>query len=264
MSRSGSVFPAEPGSQRSSQPPIQGEGDIRIESAHAIRDIVLCRRDKKNALTLAMYETLQATLRATADDESINVVVLRSSGGAYCVGDDIGAPSADPAPRDDEVHAFARVQADFLRALARFQKPIIAAVNGLAGGVGAMMILYCDVVIASEFAALEFSSVRLGLVPDRTSCALLHSRIGLQRASELLLFGERMKADEALRLGLVNAVVPLENLHGSTRARAQALSELPQGAAREVKRRLHEAHTLAPEGEHEGRDRSVNGGGTVL
>jgi enoyl-CoA hydratase/carnithine racemase len=252
MSRSGSVCPAEPGSERSSQPPLPCEANIRIESAHGIRDIVLCRRDKGNALTLGMYKALQTTLQASADDESVNVVVLRSSGGAYCVGDDVAHPSADPAPRDDEIRTFARARADFLSALAKLQKPVIAAVNALASGVGATMLLYCDVVVASESAALEFSSMRLGLVPDETSCALLRARIGLLRASELLLFGERMKAHEALRFGLVNAVVPLHELLGSTRARAQALCDLPQHAAREIKRRLHEPHTLAPEGRNEG------------
>ena len=110
------------------------------------------------------------------------------------------------------------------------------------------MLLYCDVVIASEFAAFEFSSARLGMVPDPTACALLESRIGLQRASEWLLLSERVKADEALRLGLVNAVVPLENLYGSTRARAQALAAIPQRVARETKRMLHGTLRLVPTG----------------
>lgn len=238
------------GVPRSSRPPSQPEADIRVEDSGSIRDIVLDRRGRKNALTLPMYETLQGFLRDATIDERINVVVLRSAGGAFCIGDDVGlaaAPGETPTPSVD-LDAVARAQSQFLSSLAAFRKPIVAAVNGLAVGIGAMMLLYCDVVIASEFAAFEFSSARLGMVPDPIACALLHSRIGLQRASEWLLLSERVKAEEAHRLGLVNAVVPLENLHGSTRARAQALAAIPQRVARETKRMLHGPLRLVPSG----------------
>jgi|HubBroStandDraft_2_1064218.scaffolds.fasta_scaffold63742_2 enoyl-CoA hydratase/carnithine racemase len=238
------------GIPRSSRPPSQPEADIRVEDSGSIRDIVLDRRGRKNALTLPMYETLQGLLRDATIDERINVVVLRSAGGAFCIGDDVGlvaVPGETPTPSVD-LDAVARAQSQFLSSLAAFRKPIVAAVNGLAVGIGAMMLLYCDVVIASEFAAFEFSSARLGMVPDPIACALLHSRIGLQRASEWLLLSERVKADEAHRLGLVNAVVPLENLHGSTRARAQALAAIPQRVARETKRMLHGPLRLVPSG----------------
>jgi enoyl-CoA hydratase/carnithine racemase len=238
------------GAPRSSRPPGAPEADIRVEDSGAIRDIVLDRRGRKNALTLPMYETLQGFLRDATIDERIHVVVLRSAGGAFCIGDDVGlvaAPGQAPTPSVD-LDAVARAQSQFLSSLAAFRKPIVAAVNGLAVGIGAMMLLYCDIVVASEFAAFEFSSVRLGMVPDPIPCALLQSRIGLHRSSEWLLLSERVKADEALRLGLVNAVVPLENLHGSTRARAEALAALPQRVARETKRMLHGPLRLVPSG----------------
>jgi enoyl-CoA hydratase/carnithine racemase len=264
LPRSSRTPPPPEGAPRSSRPP--SEGDIRIEDSAAIRDIILDRRGRKNALTPAMYESLKSAFRDAADDDATNVVVLRSAGGAFCIGDDLGLPIATggtgrdsvtppppgttgdvPTPTVD-LDAVARAQSDFLRALAAFRKPVVAAVNGLAGGVGAMMLLYCDVVVASEFAAFEFSSVRFGLVPDATASALLEARIGLQRASEWLLLSERVKADEALRLGLVNAVVPLENLYGSTRARALALAALPQRVARETKRMLRGPLRLVPGG----------------
>src|SRR5271154_6978747 len=250
--RSSRVSIPPDGAPRSSRPPGAPEADIRVEDSGSIRDIVLDRRGRKNALTLPMYETLQGFLRDATIDERINVVVLRSAGGAFCIGDDVGlvgAPGQAPTPSADlDLDAVARAQSQFLSSLAAFRKPIVAAVNALAVGIGAMMLLYCDIVVASEFAAFEFSSVRLGMVPDPIACALLHSRIGLQRASEWLLLSERVKADEALRLGLVNAVVPLENLHGSTRARAEALAALPQRVARETKRMLHGPLRLVPSG----------------
>jgi enoyl-CoA hydratase/carnithine racemase len=245
---SDSIRPIAIEAPRSSRPPTQSEADIRVEDVASIREIILDRRGKKNALTLAMYEVLQASLRDATDDERTSVIVIRSARGAFCVGDDVVSPSTDAETSDADLDAFAHAQTEFLRTLAGFRKPIIASVNGLAQGVGAMMLLYCDVVVASEFAAFEFSSARLGMVPDAASCALLETRVGLQRASEWLLLGERVRADEALRLGLVNAVVALENLHGSTRARAQALAALPQRVARETKRLLHEALRLVPVG----------------
>jgi enoyl-CoA hydratase/carnithine racemase len=243
MSHPDSVRPLDRAAPRSSRPP--GDADIRIEDAAGIRDIVLDRRGRKNALTLSMYEVLKSALSDAANDERTNVVVLRSAGGAFCVGDDVAPVEGGAAAAS--VDTFARAQVDFLHTLDGFRKPLVAAVNGLAVGAGAMMLLYCDVVIASEFAAFEFSSARLGMIPDPRSCAILEARIGLQRATEWLLLGERVKADEALRLGLVNTVVPLENLHGSTRARAQALSSLSPRVACETKRLLHSHLRWMPE-----------------
>jgi enoyl-CoA hydratase/carnithine racemase len=214
-----------------------------MDDGGSIRDIVLDKRSRKNALTLGMYAALGTALEEAAHVDQCHVVVLRSAGGAFCLGSDLN--EADDAAT---VEAFDQAQNEFLRTLASFQKPIVAAVSGLAVGVGAAMLLHCDIVVASEFAAFEFSSAKLGRAPDALTCKLLESRIGLQRASEWLLLGERIKADEALRLGLVNAVVPLENLHGSTRARAQALAELPPRVARETKHLLHEPDRLRAKG----------------
>jgi enoyl-CoA hydratase/carnithine racemase len=224
------------------------EADVRIEDAGPIRDIILNRRVKKNALTLDMYASLQTSLQDASTDDRISVVVLRSSGGAFCGGDDLSDALATQgeAPQYD-FDTFARAQTELLGALAAFRKPLVAAINGLAAGVGAMISLYCDLVIASEFAAFEFSTAKAGIVPDAASCVLLGARIGLLRASEWLLLGERIKAHEALQLGLVNAVVPLERLADSCLARAMAVAALPPCAARETKRLLHVALLCAQE-----------------
>jgi enoyl-CoA hydratase/carnithine racemase len=223
---------------RSSRPPsMRPEREVRVEDDGAIRDVILDRRSKKNAITLGMYVALGDAVSEAAANNATSVLLIRSSGGAFTVGNDVvtGA-EADPAA----LEAFSQAESTFLKTLADFPKPIVAAVNGLAVGIGAMMLLYCDLVIASEFAAFEFSSARQGTMPHPLSCALLEARIGLQRASEWLLLGERIKADEVLRLGLINAIVPLENLHTSARTRAETLSRLPRRAALETKRLLHE------------------------
>ena len=228
-----------PDRQSSIPPSGRLEAGVRVEDSGAIREVILDRRSKKNAITIAMYRTLTAALKGAADDPGTHVVQFGSSGGAFSVGSDLselGSGSADPA----HFEKFALAVRDFLLTLVSFPKAIVAGVNGLAFGMGATMLLHCDVVVASPFAAFEFSSAKSATGLDATSGVLLGARVGLQRASEWLLFGERISANALLQFGLVNAVVPLENLASSVRARAEALASLPQHAVCETKRLLRE------------------------
>jgi enoyl-CoA hydratase/carnithine racemase len=218
---------------------IRPELGLRIEDQGKTRSVVLDRRGKQNAITLAMYQALTRSLEEAANTDAIHVVLLSSAGGAFSVGSDLSTIVTGEAG-DAECEAFARGTRDFLRTLASFPKPIVAAVNGLAVGVGATLLLHCDFVVASQFAAFEFSFAQLAMTPDAASSVLLGERIGLQRASEWLFLGERIKADTLLRFGLVNAIVPLEELLTTARARADALAALPQAAVRETKRLLRE------------------------
>jgi len=228
-----------PDRQSSIPPSGRLEAGVRVEDSGAIREVILDRRSMKNAITIAMYRRLTAALREAASDPGTHVVQFSSSGGAFSVGSDLselGTGSADPARLEE----FALAVRDFLLTLVSFPKSIVAGVNGLAFGMGATMLLHCDVVVASPFAAYEFSSAKLATGLDATSGVLLGARVGLQRASEWLLFGERISANVLLQFGLVNAVVPLENLASSVRARAEALASLPQQAVCETKRLLRE------------------------
>ncbi len=229
-----------PDRQSSIPPSGRLEAGVRVEDSGAIREVILDRRSKKNAITIAMYRTLTAALKEAASDSSTHVIQFTSSGGAFSVGSDLselGTGSADPAHFEE----FALAVRDFLLTLVSFPKAIVAGVNGLAFGMGATMLLHCDVVVASPFAAFEFSSAaKLATGLDATSGVLLAARVGLQRASEWLLFGERISANALLQFGLVNAIVPLENLASSVRARAEDLASLPQQAVCETKRLLRE------------------------
>jgi enoyl-CoA hydratase/carnithine racemase len=218
---------------------LRPEVGIRIEDQATIRSIVFDRRSKKNAITAAMYQTLTRMLVDAAQNDAVNVVLLSSAGGAFSVGSDLSSIVSGEAG-ESECEALAHSARDFLRTLASFPKPIVAAVNGLAVGVGATLLLHCDFVVASQFAAFEFSFAQMAMTPDAASSVLLGERIGLQRASEWLFLGERIKADTLLRFGLVNAIVPLEELASTARARADALAALPQGPVRETKRLLRE------------------------
>jgi enoyl-CoA hydratase/carnithine racemase len=218
---------------------VRPERGIRVEDAGGIRKVILDRRSQKNAITVAMYGELEGILSEAATNPRTHVVLLGSSGGAFSIGSDLsdflnGSASAA------ECETFAHAEVSFVRSLASFPKPIVAAVNGLAVGVGATMLLHCDFVVASQFAAFQFPCARLAMVPDAASSVLLPARIGLQTASEWLFLGERIDAATALRFGLLNAIVPLEDLASAALARAEALARLPQSAVRETKRLLRE------------------------
>lgn len=212
---------------------------VRVTDTGTVREVILDRPSRKNALTVAAYRALTAALTDAAADERLNVVVLSSSAGPFSVGNDFGdlLEGSQGATDGEE---FARSAGNFLRTLAAFPKPIVAAVGGLAAGVGATILLHCDVVIAATTAAFEFPASRLGLLPDAGASVLLPATLGLQRATEWLLFGERVDAETALRLGLVNAVVARHELESTALARADSLTRLPQSTVREMKRLLRE------------------------
>ncbi|MDP9152015.1 MAG: enoyl-CoA hydratase-related protein [Myxococcota bacterium] len=236
---SGPRSSVRPGSERP-------EAGLRIEDVGALRKLTLDRPSKKNAITRTMYASLTAALVDAATNPRIDVVLLASSGGAFSAGSDL-SDFADglPSPADGEV--FARTAGAFLRALSSFPKPIVAAVGGLAVGAGATILLHCDVVVAAQTAAFQFPFTRLAIVPEAGSSVLLAARVGLQRATEWLLFGDRIDAETALRFGLVNAIVHREDLAGAAIARAEALCRLPQGAVRDTKRLLREPLRAAVE-----------------
>jgi enoyl-CoA hydratase/carnithine racemase len=222
---------------RSSRPPasLRPEPGVTVEDMGPVRRVVLNRRSRKNALSQSMYGMLTEALGEAAASDSTAVVLLTSAGGAFSVGNDIGEGAVDA-----DAESVARAALEFLRTLISFPKPVVAAVNGLAAGVGAAMLLHCDFVVASPFAVFEYSSARLAHAPDAVSAFMLQARLGLQRASEWMLLGERISAQTAYQCGLVNAVVPLEELAPSARVRAEALAALPQSAVRDTKRLLRE------------------------
>jgi enoyl-CoA hydratase/carnithine racemase len=235
---SGPRSSVRPGSERP-------EAGVRVEDAGAIRKLTLDRPSRKNAITASMYEVLTSALSEVAVGERTHVVLFASSGGAFSTGSDFGdSLEGHPSAGDG---ALADSAAVFLRTLAAFPKPIVAAVGGLAVGMGATILLHCDLVVAAPTAAFEFPSPRLALEPEAGSGVLLAARVGLQRASEWLLFGDRIDVETAFRFGLVNAIVHRGDLAGAALARAEALTRLPQGPVRETKRLLREPMRAAME-----------------
>jgi enoyl-CoA hydratase/carnithine racemase len=213
------------------------ETGVRVEDAEPIRSLVLDRPSRKNALNVAMYRLLTAALRDAATNTKISVVRLASSAAIFSAGNDFHV-MLEGSMGESDGDEFARSAADFFLTLATFPKPVIAEIGGLAAGAGATILLHCDIVVASTAACFDFPSTRLGVLPDAGSSVLLATRVGLQRATDWLLFGERIDVETAREVGIVNTVVPREHLTRTVFTRAEALSKLPQGTVREMKRLL--------------------------
>ncbi len=192
----------------------------------------LTRPEKKNALTGAMYDTLTAALVEADGNDEIGAIVLAGSGGAFTAGNDLGDFLAfAPSGGGEELPA-----SRFIRQLARTETPIVAAVEGLAIGVGTTLTFHCDLVYATPGALFRMPFVDLGLVPEAGSSYLLPRRIGLAKATELLMLGEAYDAAEAARLGLINAVVDSDQLLAHAMAQAAKLASKPRAAIKATRK----------------------------
>jgi enoyl-CoA hydratase/carnithine racemase len=203
--------------------------EVRDDFGGQIRTLVINRPAKKNALTVAMYATLADELANAGASAKVRGAVLTGVGGVFTAGNDILDFVAQP-PVSDDSHVVR-----FLKALVAFPKPILAGVNGAAIGIGTTMLLHCDVVVAVSSARFQFPFVKLGLCPEGGSSLLLPRMIGLQRASEALLWGEPFDADAAHRMGFVNEVVADGALEASVRSRLERLLDLPPDAVAAAK-----------------------------
>jgi enoyl-CoA hydratase/carnithine racemase len=214
---------------------------IKIEHKDDILTLTFARPDKKNALSNAMYAALTDAIVAAETDPAARVVVLRGEGDMFTAGNDVGefAAMATGAFKGE------RHVARFLQAIARATRPLVAAVQGRAVGIGTTMLLHCDFVVLAEDAQLSTPFVNLALVPEAASSMLLPLRIGYARAYEMFALGETVDAKTALHLGIANRVVPLERLHAEAASVAQRLAKLPPGSLAATKRLMRDPELLA-------------------
>jgi enoyl-CoA hydratase/carnithine racemase len=198
---------------------IQREGDVLVAT--------LNRPDKKNALTGAMYRALREALDEASATADIGAVLVTGAGGAFCAGNDIGDFLAENARASEGART--GPGGEFIRTLARFDKPIVAAVEGAAVGIGTTMCLHCDLVYAAPSARFAMPFVNLGLVPEAGSSLLVPRRFGMSVATEWLMLGEAIDAARAREIGLVNQVVA-EGLVAHALGKARALAAKPRAA----------------------------------
>lgn len=209
---------------------------IKIETIDRVLTLVIARPDKKNALTDAMYAALADALEASNDDPAVRAILIRAEGDMFTAGNDLGEFAAMNAGAGGLRHV-----ARFLQALASLSKPLVAAVQGRAVGVGATLLLHCDQVILAENAQLSTPFVGLALVPEASSSLLLPARIGHARAFSMFALGETVCAHDALAWGIANKVVPLGQLAAVSSNIADRLAKQPLGAIVATKRLMREA-----------------------
>ncbi|MEM8862147.1 MAG: enoyl-CoA hydratase-related protein [Chloroflexota bacterium] len=208
----------------------QTENHILTEQIGSILKIEFNRPEKKNALTFAMYDTVTATLKSADEDPSINVIYITGRGNAFTAGNDLD----DFLNRGKDPHK-AGAAGRFIKQISITQKPIVAAVNGVAVGVGATMLLHYDLVYASTQAMINYAFIDLGVVPEAASGYLLAQTVGPRRAAELFMLNERIGGQQAYEMGLVNGVTEPGQLHKIAWGKAEKLAQKPAAAMRDMK-----------------------------
>ncbi|MES1248090.1 MAG: enoyl-CoA hydratase/isomerase family protein [Actinomycetota bacterium] len=208
---------------------------LLIERRGPVLLVTLNRPDKLNALHAPMHEEVLELLRTVDGDPDSNVVVLTGAGRGFCAGGDVTKmPGADGEPqvRESELYLVSR---PLTSAILAVEKPIVAMVNGPASGLGATIALFCDVVVASDAAHFSDSHVNVGLVAGDGGAVIWPLLVGVARAKEYLLTGQRLTAAEAERIGLVNHVVAADSLEEFTLELAGKIAAQPAFAVRATK-----------------------------
>ncbi|NIN52738.1 MAG: hypothetical protein GTN80_06190 [Nitrososphaeria archaeon] len=207
---------------------------ILFEKVDGVSTITLNRPESLNAIN---FEMAQELLRATKECEGkeVRAVVIRGSGRAFCAGGDVKA-MRETLPRQGEfLRRTAGILHELILALRALKKPVIASISGPAAGAGFSLALACDLRIASEKTSFNTAYVRIGLSPDGSGTYFLPKYVGLGKACELFFLGNTIDAKEAERLGLVNKVVPEDDLESTTMELARRLAEGPTLAIGQTK-----------------------------
>ncbi|HEX8969458.1 MAG TPA: enoyl-CoA hydratase-related protein [Chloroflexota bacterium] len=215
-----------------------------LTDLHAgVQTITLNQPDKVNALSGAMLETLSSVVRAAERDPSIRAVVLTGAGRGFSSGADLSEFDFTAGDMDAGEHLRARYNPLIAR-LRGLEKPILAAINGVAAGAGLSLALACDLRYAGASARLVVAFVKIGLVPDAGLMYFLPRLVGPAKALELSWTGDPIDAREACELGMVNRVVPDDQLLGETQALAARLAAAPARAVALIKRAINQSHEL--------------------
>ncbi len=195
--------------------------DILSHTENGVMTLTINRVARKNSLTAAMYTQLADLLAQAQTDDAVRVVVLQGDETVFSAGNDI-ADFLNHPPEGENSPVFR-----FLRQIAAFPKPLVAAVCGPAVGIGTTMLFHCDLVYAGDNAAFSMPFVNLGLCAEGASSLLAPQMFGYHRAAEALLLGEAFYAEAALEVGLVNRVLPPSETHAYAQAVARKLAAKP-------------------------------------
>lgn len=208
---------------------------VLLKQEDGIQHIVLNRPDKKHALTHAMYTSMYEAVLAAEADPAVRVIFLTGTEGAFTAGNDmkdflVNPPSALDAP------VFR-----LLQAVLNAQKPVVAAVSGVAVGIGTTLLMHCDLVYCDETARFQLPFVSLGLCPEAASSMLLPRLAGHHKAAEILMLCEPFDAATAASIHLVNAVIPSAELQATALSKAKKLAAQPAASIRLTKALMRKA-----------------------
>ncbi len=224
---------------------IEADTDnVLVTNDDGIMHIQMNRPERKNALSLAMYQKLADSVLSANEDSTVRVVLLSGAGGSFTSGNDLG----DFAKHKGNLSEDENPTPKFMAALLNCDKPVIAAVEGPAVGIGTTLLLHCDFVYAARSAYLQVPFVKLGLCPEFGSSLILPSLMGHQRAADLLYFGDAFSAEKAQSVGIVNEVVDDAELMNFALEKCKLLRSRPASALRSTKKLMkQEIRKIAPE-----------------
>ncbi|GGJ69590.1 2-(1,2-epoxy-1,2-dihydrophenyl)acetyl-CoA isomerase [Anoxybacillus voinovskiensis] len=214
---------------------------IRYDIRNQVAWLTLNRPDKLNAFTEQMNKEITVALKQAANDETVRCLVITGTGRAFCSGEDLSGVTEDM----DHGEVLRTRYAPMMKALHSFEKPVVAAVNGVAAGAGMSLALACDFRLASEKASFVEAFIHVGLIPDAGNLYYLPRLIGHAKALELAVLGEKVTAQKAYELGLVTAVISEEAWEEEVARFAERLANLPTKAVGLIKRCLRQSWELS-------------------
>jgi len=207
--------------------------EVLVTRSGRLLELRLDRATKKNALTFAMYDAMSEAITSAGGSAPIRCLIICGVPGAFSAGNDLG----DFMKAATGGHGLGNSIMNFLHTLARCERPLVAAVTGVAVGIGTTMMLHCDYAVAANDARFTTPFVALGLVPEAASSLLAPRLMGHRRAFELLVMGKPLSGEEAKGVGLINRVAPADQVEAEAMKAAQAIAALPpEGVA--ISRRL--------------------------
>jgi 2-(1,2-epoxy-1,2-dihydrophenyl)acetyl-CoA isomerase len=215
---------------------------VNVSVAEGLATIELNRPDALNAWNAELGAQLRAAVERASSDDAVRAVLIRGAGRAFSSGADLrdlGGEDVTPDGVPDLHKVLTERYHPIITGIRRMPKPVVAAVNGPAVGIGLSLALSCDLVIAAESAYLLLAFVNIGLVPDGGSSLFVPARVGFTRAAELALLGERLSAPQALEWGLINRVVPDAALAAESEALGRRLAAGPTRSYAGAKRQLN-------------------------
>ena len=215
---------------------------IVLEKSNGVAKVTLNRPDKLNSFNVQMHEELQSALDDIATDGESRCVLLTGAGRGFCAGQDLGdrAVSSDQKAPDLGM-SVEKFYNPLIRRLTNLKMPVICALNGVAAGAGASVVMACDIVIAARSASFILSFAKVGLVPDSGSSWHFARAIGLPRAKAMAMLGTKIKAEQAEQWGLIYQVVDNEALESTSTEMAAHLAKQPTEALANIKELVHTA-----------------------